>query len=180
MKRQKNKYKWFLYILVAVFCLLAGYRSVFAKGTQNASVTYRTHIQTYNWQNWRSDGQMAGVTGQSKRLEAIEIRLNSSYSGNIQYRTHVQSYGWQNWKANGQMAGTSGQSKRLEAIEIRLSGEIANYYDVYYRTHIQSYGWLGWAKNGQPAGTAGQSKRLEAIEIVLKKKGELFFYYPAK
>ncbi len=67
------------------------------------------------------------TSGQSKRLEAINISLsNPLYSGSIEYQTHVQDIGWQGWKANGQMAGTSGQSKRLEAIRIKLTGEMAN------------------------------------------------------
>ncbi len=166
MKRKERRF--FIMLLLAVSCLSAG--TVHAKGEKAASVTYRSHIQTYGWQAWRQDGQLSGTTGQSKRLEAVEMRLNSSYSGNIQYRTHVQSYGWQNWKTNGQISGTFGEAKRLEAIEIRLVGEIANHYDVCYRGYVQSYGWLGWAKNGQSAGTAGMSRRLEAIEIQLVPK----------
>ena len=139
-----------------------------------AGVEYRTHVQTYGWQNWVSNGEMSGTTGESKRLEGIEIRLSDSkYEGSIQYRTHVQTYGWEKeWTADGEMSGTSGQAKRLEAIQIKLTGEIAEMYDVYYRVHAQTYGWLGWAKNGECAGTAGLSKRLEGIEIVLVKKGE--------
>lgn len=112
---------------------------------------------------------MSGTSGQSKRLEGINIKLEN-LNGNVEYQTHVQSIGWQGWKSNGAMAGTSGQSKRLEAIKIKLSGEAANQYDIYYRVHAQSYGWLDWAKNGEAAGSEGYSKRLEGIEIRLVKK----------
>ena len=116
---------------------------------------------------------MSGTSGQSKRLEGIEIFLSGAqYAGGITYRTHIQDIGWETeWKSNGEMSGTQGQAKRLEAIQIMLTGDIANYYDVYYRVHAQNYGWLGWAKNGQSAGTAGFGYRLEAIEIVLVPKG---------
>lgn len=142
-------------------------------------LTYRTHVQKYGWQEWKYNGEMSGTSGESKRLEGIEINLtNKPYWGDIVYTTHVQSYGWQGklddhntWKSNGEMSGTSGESKRLEAICIDLDGRIADYYDVYYRVHAQNYGWLGWAKNGDPAGTAGESKRLEGIQIVVVKKG---------
>ncbi len=139
----------------------------------DASVRYRTHVQSYGDQSWRQDGQMSGTSGESKRLEAIYIELvNPPMEGKIQYRTHIQSYGWEaGWKQNGQMSGTSGEAKRLEAIQIRLTGKMAECYDVYYRVHAQSYGWLGWAKNGASAGTAGYAKRLEGIEIRLVKKG---------
>lgn len=140
---------------------------------RKAKISYRTHVQSYGWQNYKYDGEMSGTSGQSKRLEAIQIKkMNSEVNGNIEYRTHVQSYGWEKlWKKNGEMSGTSGKAKRLEAIQIRLTGEMEEKYDVYYRVHAQTYGWLGWAKNGESAGTEGLSKRLEGIEIVLVEKG---------
>ena len=139
--------------------------------SSSPSISYQTHVQDYGWQSWKSNGEVSGTVGQSKRLEGINIKL-SNINGSIEYKTHVQDIGWQDWKSNGQMSGTSGQSKRLEAIKVRLSGEAANQYDVYYRVHAQDYGWLDWAKNGESAGTEGYSKRLEGIQIVLVKKGE--------
>lgn len=136
----------------------------------NPSVTYQTHVQDYGWQEWKNNGEMSGTSGQSKRLEGINIKLQN-LSGSVEYQTHVQDIGWQGWKSNGVMSGTSGQSKRLEAIKIKLSGDAANKYDIYYRVHAQDYGWLGWAKNGESAGSEGYSKRLEGIEIKLVKKG---------
>lgn len=139
--------------------------------SSSPSISYQTHVQDYGWQSWKSNGEVSGTVGQSKRLEGINIKL-SNINGSIEYKTHVQDIGWQDWKSNGQMSGTSGQSKRLEAIKVKLSGEAANQYDVYYRVHAQDYGWLDWAKNGESAGTEGYSKRLEGIQFVLVKKGE--------
>ena len=135
-------------------------------------VSYQTHIENIGWQEMKYDGETSGTSGQSRRLEGINISLNNpQYEGNIEYQTHIENIGWQGWKANGQMSGTSGQSKRLEAIKIKLTGEMANKYDIYYRVHAQEFGWLGWASNGESAGTEGYSYRLEAIEIKLVKKG---------
>ena len=39
-----------------------------------SAVTYRTHVQTYGWQSYVSDGAISGTVGQSKRLEAINIQ----------------------------------------------------------------------------------------------------------
>lgn len=144
-----------------------------AKNHTAALAAYNTHVQTYGWQEYVYDGDMAGTTGQSKRLEGIHIQLlNQKYGGNIEYRTHIQTYGWEPaWKTNGAMSGTSGQSKRLEAIQIRLTGEMAEKYDVWYQTHIQKFGWSGWAKNGEECGSAGYSYRLEGIRIRLLPKG---------
>ena len=141
-----------------------------ANGT---NIMYKTHVQSFGWQNWVLNGTMSGTSGKAKRLEGINIKLsNAAYAGGIQYRTHVQTYGWEKeWRKDGAMSGTSGKAKRLEAIQIRLYGEMAEKYDVYYRVHAQSFGWLGWAKNGEESGTAGLAKRLEGIQIVLVPKG---------
>ena len=139
---------------------------------ETPTVTYRTHVQSIGWQDWRKNGAMAGTSGQAKRLEGIEIKVEGVDGLGISYKTHVQSYGWQKYVADGKMAGTTGQSKRLEAIQIKLTGEAAADYDVYYCVHVQSYGWLNWAKNDEVAGTAGYSKRLEGICIKIQKKGE--------
>ena len=138
-------------------------------------VEYRVHVQDLGWESkYAVDGEMAGTSGQSKRLEGIEIFLaNNTYSGGIQYKTHIQDIGWESsWVKNGEMSGTQGQSKRLEGICIELYGEVADYYDIYYRVHAQDIGWMGWAKNGECAGTAGRSARLEGIQIVLVPKGD--------
>jgi len=143
------------------------------KKNYDVSVSYTTHVQRIGWQKNVKDGVMAGTSGQSLRLEAIQIKLETERDLNIEYTTHVQNYGWLPWVSNGEDSGTSGESKRLEAIEIRLTGEDADLYDVYYRVHAQKFGWLGWAKNGEASGTAGFSYRLEGIQIVvqLKTKG---------
>ena len=136
------------------------------------NISYTTHVQSYGWQKYVKNGEMAGTSGEAKRLEGIKIKLeNQEYSGDVEYRTHVQSYGWQEYVKNDEMSGTSGEAKRLEAIQIRLTGEMAEHYDIYYRVHAQSYGWLGWAKNDELSGTAGLAKRLEGIEIQLVEKG---------
>lgn len=138
-----------------------------------SKIEYSTHVQGIGWQRFVNDGEMAGTSQHSKRLEAIKIQLNKPvYSGDIVYKVHVQTYGWQNKKKNGEIAGTSGESKRLEAIKISLTGELADKFDIYYRTHVQKYGWLDWAKNGEESGSEGYSYRLEAIEIKLIEKGD--------
>ncbi len=135
-------------------------------------VSYRTHVQRQGWQAYARDGEMSGTSGQSLRLEGININVSGSpYSGSIRYRTHVQTYGWQGYSSNGEMSGTTGQSKRLEAIEIDLTDDLANHFDVWYRVHAQRLGWMGWTNNGGSAGTAGYSLRLEAIQIQLVPKG---------
>ncbi len=150
------------------------------EGSDRAHVQYRSHLQTYGWQNWKNDGDISGTTGKAKRLESLKLELkNKDYTGGICYNAHVQTIGWQadpnksaTWKKDGEFCGTTGNAKRLEAIQIELYGEMAEHYDIYYRVHSQTYGWMKWAKNGEMTGTTGQHKRFEGIQVVLVKKGE--------
>lgn len=150
------------------------------EGSDRAHVQYRSHLQTYGWQNWKNDGDISGTTGKTKRLESLKLELkNKDYTGGICYNAHVQTIGWQadpnksaTWKKDGEFCGTTGNAKRLEAIQIELYGEMAEHYDIYYRVHSQTYGWMKWAKNGEMSGTTGQHKRIEGIQVVLVKKGE--------
>ena len=136
------------------------------------TIQYRTHVQDFGWQEFVSSGEMSGTSGEAKRLESIEISIDSELDLGIKYSTHVQDRGWLTPVSNGKPSGTVGEAKRLEAIKIELNGEQRTNYDIYYRVHAETYGWLSWAKNGEPAGTEGQGKRLEAIEILLVKRGD--------
>ena len=136
------------------------------------SVLYKTHVEDIGWQNYVKDGETAGTSGKSRRLEGINIKiLDNKDNLNIKYQVHVQDIGWQDWRANDEMAGTSGQAKRLEGIKINL--ENSNEYSVMYRVHIQDIGWQDWMRDGELAGTTGESKRLEAIQIKIVKKQNL-------
>ena len=136
-------------------------------------LTYRTHVQDIGWQDWKTDGVLGGTTGQSLRLEGIELNLNKNDSYvRLRYETHIQNIGWQGYVNEGKLSGTTGQCLRLEAIRIFLYGPDSDLYDIYYRVHAQNFGWLGWAKNGEKSGTAGYSDRLEGINVILVLKGE--------
>ena len=144
-----------------------------AEANQNnkLGVAYRTHVQDIGWQNYVTEGKMAGTEGQAKRLEGINIKLlNNKENISINYLVHVQDIGWQGWKTDDEMAGTSGRSLRLEGIKINLSN--SNNYSIMYRVHVQDIGWQGWKTEGEMAGTEGQSKRLETIEIKIVEKSK--------
>lgn len=136
------------------------------------SIVYKSHVQTYGWQDWAANGALSGTTGLSKRVESLQIGVRSETDGGISFRAHVQGNGWTDWNnQNYGSVGTVGQSKRLEAIQLKLTGDLEQKYDVYYRVHCQTYGWLDWAKNGEVAGTSGYAKRIESIQIQLVPKG---------
>lgn len=141
-------------------------------GIDQNIVRYSSHMQTYGWLSEVSNGYQSGVTGYSKRMEAIKINVGEGYGDlGVRYSTYVEGIGWQNYVSNGAVAGTEGQSKSIQAIKIELTGSAAANYDIYYRAHSQTYGWLDWAKNGGAAGTQGYDKRMEAVQIAVVAKG---------
>lgn len=118
-------------------------------------VKYSVHVQNKDWMPWKSNGEMAGTTGQSLRMEAIKIDGNANFT----YQVHVQNIGDMPPVKNGQIAGTTGKALRMEAIKINCDKKIM------YRVHVQNEGWTGWVSNGAWCGTKGKALRLEAIEI---------------
>ena len=80
--------------------------------TSNYDVTYRAYVQNIGWMNWVKNGEVAGTTGRSLRIEAYEVKLvpktatsntnsssTTSYTtkSSLSYSTHVQDIGWQNY-----------------------------------------------------------------------------------
>lgn len=130
-----------------------------------ANVNYKVHVQDYGWMDTVRNAEQAGTTGQSKRIEAIIVNVDSNLSGGIEYSAHIQNIGWQEWKSTGELAGTIGQGKRIEAIRFRLTGDLAKYYNIHYSTYIQNYGWLPAAMDGAYSGSQGMGLRVEAIRI---------------
>ncbi|GIN69660.1 hypothetical protein J14TS2_01350 [Bacillus sp. J14TS2] len=144
-------------------------------------VKYTTHVQSYGWLDYVSDGKISGTTGESKRLEAIKIELSGKKAKDydVYYRVHAQTFGWLGWAKSGEPAGTVGISKRLEAVEIKVIEKGANVDistgnsfikkpTIAYSTHVQTYGWMNKVTNGTLSGTTGKKKRLEAIKIDLQ------------
>ena len=151
---------------------VAGIKAFYNKNAA-PTVSYKTQVQTYGWQNYVTSRATSGTVGKAKRLEGIKIYISNKkgYTGGISYRTHVQKQGWQDWVSDNALSGTVGRALRLEAIRIKLTGDMVKYFDVYYRVQAQKFGWMGWTKNGASAGTSGYGYRLEAIQIQMVEKG---------
>lgn len=140
--------------------------------SQDPTLTYRVHVSNVGWQSEVENGDVAGTTGKSLAVEALQLNLGvpKGKQGSVEYAAYVSELGWQNKVENGEIAGTVGRAKSVEAFKMNLTGEIADEYDIYYRAHSSGFGWLGWAKNGEYAGSAGYAKAVEAVEIRLYKK----------
>lgn len=133
----------------------------FTEKTAAPSIIYEVHVQSIGWQGKKKNGETAGTTGKSLRLEALTVKLENT-DAELEMQGHVQGMGWTTIRANGEVIGTIGESLRLEAIKLKASG-----LNVQYRVHVEKDGWTTWKKNGEIAGTTGQQKRIEAIQIKL-------------
>jgi uncharacterized protein YjdB len=138
-------------------------------------VSYTAHVQSHGDLAAVTSG-LLGTTGESKRVEALSIKLTGAPStASITYQVQGQTYGWQAAKSDGAQAGTTGKSKRIEALRITINGLTG--YEVQYRAHVQSYGTTGWVTvtNGTAiaaapiVGTVNQAKRIEAYEVRIVK-----------
>ena len=135
----------------------------------NNQLWYRAHCQNLGWLDPVHDGQTAGTTGFSARLEALLIDLrtirekypDAKLSGDF----HIQNQGTIHIDniEHDTILGTIGKSLRLEAFRLHLTGVPDK--KLYYEAHVQDIGWQGVRKDGEMAGTTGQSKRIEAVRI---------------
>lgn len=127
-----------------------------ANKINSSKLKYRAHVQDIDWQDWVHDGETAGTTGQSKRMEAIQIDYPD-----VEAKAHIQDYGWVDYGkiTKDTVIGTTHESKRLECL--CLKGNFK------YRVHLQDSGWSCWTKADGicTLGSVGQSLRIEAIEI---------------
>ena len=96
----------------------------------------KAHIQDIGWKVYIVDGNAAssgegssdgdpiiGTTGQSKRLECIEIEVIERPAGDkkkLYYQIHQENYGWKAWTEEGFPTGSEGEQMRLEAIRMKL------------------------------------------------------------
>lgn len=119
-------------------------------------IKYCSHLQDIGWTGWKSNGVLAGTTGECRRLEAIKIDAPFK----IKAKAHLQDIGDVDYGTinKNTVIGTTGEARRLEALS--LTGGFP------YRVHIQDIGWTDWKKaDGSWVGTKGKCLRIEAIEI---------------
>ena len=139
-------------IAVAVLAALTLIGAPSATASNQEGVWLTGHVQDTGWQ--LPTNTVAGTTGQSRRLEAIQL-----VDPVAMVRGHVQNRGWLDWTDAG-VVGTTGQSLRLEAIQVR-----GRFAPVWCQAHVQNLGWLPPVRDGEVCGTTGRALRLEAVRL---------------
>lgn len=123
-----------------------------------SDLQYKVHIQDKGWTDWKNTGDIAGTTGENKRIEAIILQGNNELE--LSYRVHMQDKGWSDWIGNGQVAGTTGEGRRIEAIEIKSNKRLE------VQEHIQDVGWMPKSSGTEiHLGTEGKCLKIEAFKI---------------
>lgn len=174
----------------------------FKEGSEAESlfwIYYSTNTVTFGELGLAFDGQMAGTSAMSERLNGITIGMaekgdtafpaggfrsyiegyaqtDLSYSGHIQRKGDVAAV------TGGQILGTVGQNLRVEGIKVALDTSGSDdllYGGVTYRTFVQNKGWLDWKSDGAYAGTTGESLRVEGLQVKLTDEAADFYniYY---
>lgn len=126
---------------------------------KTGDVSYQVHSRGYGWLESRCDGDMAGTTGQNRRIEALKIWLKEGKINSV--KVHLKGYGDKTYNnpTKDTVIGTTDQKKRMEAIKIESD------VPLRYRVHNKTYGWSSWVSSGSWAGVREKSKQMEAIQI---------------
>jgi uncharacterized protein YjdB len=126
-------------------------------------VVYVAQVQGLGRLPSACDGGVAGTTGESRRLEALQLVVGWQ---NVCLNGHVQTLGDQGWNcadlANGQpaKAGTTGQGLRLEGVHIRTWGGPT----LCAQAYLQDTGWQQEQCGADIwVGTSGKGIRMEAF-----------------
>lgn len=127
-------------------------------------VCYQAHVGYIGWMNETCGGQVTGVPGEQKDVQAMTLRLVNGAGARICYQAHVAHVGWQAEVCDGAYAGTTGQSLDMQAIRIRLVSPAAG-ERVCYQAYVRGVGWQSEVCDNQQAGTTGQSLPIEGLKV---------------
>lgn len=127
-------------------------------------IGYQGHVQNIGWQSPVYDGEIAGTTGKSLRLEGFRI---FTQDGTVVQEVSVfeDGNGWVTFKnpSKDKVIGTTGQSRAIYGVKIKTSKPCK------VKCHFQNKGWTDWKDtNNQQIGNPNDKLRLEAIEIARK------------
>jgi uncharacterized protein YjdB len=105
-------------------CLRIGF--VYGLTASQGGIMVNTHIAGIGWTGYqKAPGGTkieCGTTGQSRAIEAIQIRLYGEISRyyDVVYKLHLANTGWTDTRKNGTTCGTTGWGRRSEALSVKL------------------------------------------------------------
>ena len=143
------------------------------------NVEYMGYLERFPWesssishaywnQGWQRDGDIAGTTGEHRRMEKIRIQLYGCVPPGMGIKYTIRNaplIGQAHWigpVVDGQDLGF--QHERIEMIKIELVNAPLQCH-ICYRVHIRHSGWSSWVHEGDIVGSSGENHRIEAMEI---------------
>ena len=78
-------------------------------------IIYRAHVADHGWMKKVADGEVAGTTGENRRMESILVRVSGEFVPDgmyVTYQVFARGLGWMDWVSDGAEAGTTGQDPR--------------------------------------------------------------------
>lgn len=81
----------------------------------------RAHVAEKGWLPWVSSGEVCGTTGQSRRLEGLEFKIEGVKNIYFGLNVYANGKGWMSQVGLNKLGGTTGQSRQVEAIKITVS-----------------------------------------------------------
>ena len=106
-------------------------------------VEYHVPVEGYGWIDWTKNGQVAGTTGESRRVEAIRFRLINQPENDevfLNGNAHFDNIGWLVFLPENDFCGTTGESRKIEALQFSLVCKDADKYSINFRSHSQDLG----------------------------------------
>lgn len=141
------------------------------EAVNNANLKYKVYSKDIGWNATVRDGQVAGIVGKSKQIEAFKIAPPKGWE--LTCKAHISNVGWVTYKGikagskTNPVIGTIG--KRIECLILSVAKRPAgDKRKLKFRVHQQSAGWKKWTPEGCASGTDGMSLRIEAIQMKIE------------
>lgn len=144
------------------------------------NIQYRTHVSGIGWLNYVNGGEFSGTTGQSRAVEAVQMRLTGDISNkyDLYYSVYVADKGWTAWAKNDDIAGSTGYGWKSEGLRVQIvaknetapeNASSVKYYFPYvsYSSQCQNVGWTNNVSDGTLSGTTGKALRLETVKMAV-------------
>ena len=114
-------------------------------------ISYRAHVSGIGWQNWVTNGQTAGTTGQLRTIESIQVRLLSKVPGAV--------------TPGPKPTPTTTTTTPPTTTTTTTPPAPTPVATTTYNAHVQNIGWMGDVLNGAVAGTTGRGLQMEALRL---------------
>ncbi|MDE5967129.1 MAG: hypothetical protein K2G89_09895, partial [Lachnospiraceae bacterium] len=145
---------------------------------------YRAYVRNIGWTRWTAQGEVCGVPGSAKPIEAVQLSFTDSaaagFAGNKEntfiYKTHGEKEKWSAWAKSGTSLKVAGKSDYIDSVQLALmnateGAEISA--RGYYNGKWQAQSTGTDMKLGRPGGTYP----LEAVQISLLNVPDMVLEY---